>query len=444
VNLVDPRHDPTRRVSQPQPQPQPPWPLAQRIAFRFGFAYFFIFLFPFPLGLIPWLSGAMDAYGKLWTALVDAAAAHVLHLGHPLSWEGNGSGDTTADYVTVLVQVAVAVGVTLVWSVLDRRRRDYRRLFAWLHLYLRWELVIAMLSYGSFKVIKTQFPLPGPERLLEPYGESSPMGLLWTFMGQSTGYTIFAGTLEVLGGVLLVFRRTATLGALVVAAVMTNVVMLNFCYDVPVKIYSSHLLLMAMILAAPELRRLFRALVLQQGVPPTVPRGPIFARRWQRVGAALLALAIVGRTGYKVIDKGLERYAEGDGAALPAYYGVWEVESFVRNGETLPPLTTDAQRWQRVTLNRYGTLGIRRMNGARARYDAKLDPARHTFTLTTSAPLAVAGAELEVTELADDQLELTGQIDDALVTVRLRRQAASKQLLVTRGFHWVNEYPFNR
>src|SRR4029079_8818976 len=103
-----------------------------------------------------------------------------------------------------------------------------------------------------------------PERLLEPYGESSPMGLLWTFMGYSlpyNGFTVAAGVVRVF---LLFLRRTTTLGALIVSAVMVNVVMLNFCYDVPVKLFSSHLLVMAGILTIPDLRRLAGVLVFNR------------------------------------------------------------------------------------------------------------------------------------------------------------------------------------
>lgn len=57
------------------------------------------------------------------------------------------------------------------------------------------------------------------------------MGLLWNFIGASAAYTIFTGVAEVLGGLLLVARRTALLGALVCIGVMSNVVLLNFSYD---------------------------------------------------------------------------------------------------------------------------------------------------------------------------------------------------------------------
>lgn len=91
------------------------------------------------------------------------------------------------------------------------------------------------------------------------------MGLLWTFMGASMAYTIFAGSAEALA-VLLFIPRLATLGGLAAMAVLTNVFMLNMCYDVPVKLYSFNLLMMAMFLVAPNVRRLVGLLVLRERV----------------------------------------------------------------------------------------------------------------------------------------------------------------------------------
>ena len=48
------------------------------------------------------------------------------------------------------------------------------------------------------------------------------------------GYLI--GGIEVLGGILLLYRRTALAGTLFSAFVIANVVIYNFCYDVPVKL----------------------------------------------------------------------------------------------------------------------------------------------------------------------------------------------------------------
>ena len=135
-----------------------------------------------------------------------------------------------------------------------------------LRTYLRYVLALTMLGYGLHKAgfISTQFTmdgLPNEYQLNRTYGDSSPMGLLWTFMAASPAYTFFAGLGEVIGGLLLVFRRTTTLGGLVVSGVMLNVVMMNFCYDVPVKQFSIHLLMMAVFLLLPEFPRIANVLV---------------------------------------------------------------------------------------------------------------------------------------------------------------------------------------
>ena len=65
------------------------------------------------------------------------------------------------------------------------------------------------------KWIPLQMPAPGLQRLLEPYGNFSPMGVLWFFIGASKGYEMFAGGMEVASAILLFIPMLATLGAMV-------------------------------------------------------------------------------------------------------------------------------------------------------------------------------------------------------------------------------------
>jgi uncharacterized membrane protein YphA (DoxX/SURF4 family) len=123
---------------------------------------------------------------------------------------------------------------------------------------MRFTLASILLAYGISKVFDLQFSPPDVRVLNERYGDSSPMELLWTFVGFSVPYTIFSGVVEVIPGVLLLFRRTAVLGALMAVAVMLNVALLNFCYDVPVKLYSSLYVLMALFLLLPDVPSLFQ------------------------------------------------------------------------------------------------------------------------------------------------------------------------------------------
>ena len=126
------------------------------------------------------------------------------------------------------------------WSLLDFRRTDYRRLHFYLRIYIRYALSFTLFGYGFAKVFPTQFIFPrlagwwNLGRISHPWACCGLHGLF-------DAYIIFSGLAEVTGATLLLFRRTATLGAMTSAAVLLNVVMLNFCYDVPVKLYSLNL-----------------------------------------------------------------------------------------------------------------------------------------------------------------------------------------------------------
>src|SRR5262249_59191874 len=101
-----------------------------------------------------------------------------------------------------------------------------------------------MFSYGFIKMIPLEMLFPQLSRLIEPFGNFSPMGVLWASVGASPGYEICSGCVETLGGILLFIPRTATLGALICLANMTQVFVLNMTYDVPVKLFSFQLILM--------------------------------------------------------------------------------------------------------------------------------------------------------------------------------------------------------
>jgi uncharacterized membrane protein YphA (DoxX/SURF4 family) len=427
------------------------WSLAQRIAFRFVFCYLALYNFPFPLSWlpIPGLPVLFQAYFKLWDAIVLWTGKHVLHLSHEVEvLRGKtGSGDTTYDYVHILCYAAFATLATLVWTLAARRSREHRRLHEGLRIYVRYALGSILLGYGMAKVIKTQFPFPSQDRLMEPFGEASPMGLLWTFMGVSTPYTVFAGAMEVLGGVLLFFRRTTTLGALVVVAVMTNVVMLNLCYDVPVKQYSIHLLLMAAFLLVPDLRRLANVLVLNR---PTAPANlaPPWTARWARISALALSVLFLGFLLFTNIQENLAYSSQlGPGADRPPLYGTFEVEEFVRNGQTMPPLLTDASRWRRLTVSYATVLSVRWMDGSLHRFRTQYAPAKHSVAFSLWEPTKGQPDKQGAFVYAmpdKDHLVLQGTLLEDALAIKLRRIDSSQSLLVSRGFRWVSEFPFNR
>src|SRR6202035_958409 len=336
-----------------------------------------LYNFPFPLDYIPYVGMIASPYQELWNALVPWVGRHLFHA--DASVLPNGSGDTTYNYVQVFCFLAIASIATVVWTIRDRKRAHYARLHEGLRIYVRFALAAAMISYGAGKVIKSQFPDPSLDRLLQPYGDASPMGLVWTFMGSSTAYTFFAGAAEMIGGLLLTVRRTTLLGALVSLGVLSNIVALNFCYDIPVKLYSSHLLAMAVFLIVPDLRRLVDLLVLGRGVEPVAIQ-PLFRRLWLRRGALVLRTFIVLVYTAFLLNTTYQdnrTYSQRDPKA--PLHGLWNVDEIAIDGQNRPPLVTDRERWRRVIFDVPGMMAVQLMSDSRERYVLKLD--KGTMTL---------------------------------------------------------------
>jgi hypothetical protein len=431
-------------ASAPAPEPAAVWSPVQRILFRFVFAYLFLYIFPFPLDLIAFIPHAgvvLQPYYDLWNAVIPWVGKHVFHVS--ITVQPNGSGDTTYNYVQLFCYLVIALAATAVWTLLDRKRTNYRRLHEWLRLWVRFSLGTAMLSYGGYKVIKSQFPSPGLDRLLQPFGDSSPMGLLWTFMGASTAYTFFAGASEVVGGLLLAARRTALLGALVTIAVMGNIVMLNYSYDVPVKLYSSHLLLMAVFVAAPDLRRLVSFFVLNRTAEP-VEMGSLFKRTWARRSALVFQIVfVIGYLGLALYQSYDGRRQYGDGAPRSPLRGVWNVEVMEVNGQVRPPVFTEATRWRRVVFDFPGALSIQLMSDSRLRFNLLLDPVKKSMALARrDDPEKKSAFSYQRPE--SDLLVMEGTMDGQKIRARLRQTNVKSFQLTSRGFHWISEYPFNR
>ena len=415
--------------------PQTRWHPFTRIAFRFAFIYLVLFNLPFPFNVFPYVSKVTEPYESLWTAIVSRTGRIVLD--REIATQFNGSGDRTYDFLYVGCLLGLAVVGTIVWTLLDRKRPGYPTLYRWLHLYVRFALGTIMISYGAYKVISSQFPRPTLDRLMQPFGEASPMGLLWTFMGASEPYTMFVGFAEMVSGVLLFSRRTSMLGALMSAGVLSNVVALNFSYDVPVKLFSSHLLLMALFLLIPDLRRLVNVFFLNRPTQP-VPSKPLFARPWLNRGALVFAsLFLIGVVSLSLYQSYDQRSQQAQRSPL---YGIWEVEEF-----NLEQTQTSAavERWRRVIFDSPYRVVAQTTTVTQERFRLQMDEQKKTITLRKREDPNWQ-AVLTYQEVSPGALTLTGEMGGSPLTAKLRRVDEPQFLLIKRGFHWINEVPYNR
>ena len=417
----------------------PGWGVRRRVGFRFGILVGALSVFPFPIGTIPkteWLRDLLDT--PMQTA-VSWFAQHALGLAEPMMAR-TGSSDRVWDYVQFLVIAILAVLGTIVWSVVDRRRTSYPRLAYGAQIALRYFVASVMLYYGFAKILMLQFQDLTPGWLDRRLGEMSPMGLLWAFMGYSRPYIMFAGIAEVVGGVLLLGRRTATIGPLLIVAVMTNAVVLNFCYDVPAKLYSLQLLVMAALIAAPSARRLVAA-AMGFAVSEGAPRFRMSPRweRTERIGKVAVLCAMTLN-----LYVSFSREIAARNVPIHALYGMWIVDSFAADGIERAPLATDGERWQKISASPTW-LWITSMTGARDGSMLQVDEDHRTILVARPDQDRADGTQPEIWNYvrpAPDHLVIDGAHLGKKLHVTLH--LAPEPLLLTRGFHWITDAPFFR
>lgn len=431
------------RAEEREVESVPAWGPLQRALFRFLFSYLLLYNFPPFLYAIPVYGEVLrQSYMATWGVVAPWVGEHLFGVAARYRPLGSGYGDTTFGYVLIFCYLILSLAATAVWTLLDGRRANYARLHAWLRVYVRFALACAMVLYGAYKVIPEQFGAPFPSTLLQPIGESSPMGLLWTFMGASIPYVIFTGAAELLGGLLLAARRTTLLGALVCIGVLSNVVLLNFSYDVPVKLYSSHLLLMAVFLAAPDLGRLANLFVWNRWVPPAEQR-PLFAgRKGNRAAVVLGTVFILFVTIASLHRSHASRLEFADVATRQRLYGAWEVEELAVDGAVRPLPATDGTLWRRLVFEWPGAIGIQYAHDTQVHeYELRLDPGPHRYSLCCDPERKAA---ISFKQVEPDVLALEGTVEGKQIRGRFRRMDDSRFPLLSRGFHWIIERPLNR
>ena len=290
--------------------PSAPWSPAVRLGFRIAFLYFFCFtilgangtlLQAFPV-VGGWIQGKLN-----WpfNHLSEFTGRHLFHLtGLAAHWHHSESGDSTMNWIQsgLFLTFALAGGIlwTFIAALRNSPRTEYRTLHAWLRFLLRLTCGMFMIGYGLAKVFPLQMPPPSVAVLNEPFGNLSPMTLLWNLIGLNPVYEIICGSAEVLGGILLLYRRTALAGALFSAFVITNVVLFNFCFDVPVKLFSVDLLLACLFLALPDLLSLCRFFWSHKPSAPTATWVPPASRRAGRI--AILVTEIVFAASFLIVQ----------------------------------------------------------------------------------------------------------------------------------------------
>ena len=224
----------------------------------YSFAVLFIVFIPFPFHFFPNQHSISEFLFLDFVRWIGALFHTDLLPGYGFSSDSASMYLLTGILATGASFLAV-VGHGIKGSILQRPA-----LYAWLDRFFLAYLTLIWFSYGFEKVFKHQFYLPEPNILYTPFCKLDPDILFWSLMGSSYSYSLVLGGTELLAGAFLIFRNTRFTGLLLSLVILAQILTVNLCFDISLKLFTVFLILVTLILLRSKLRSLFLFLFRNQ------------------------------------------------------------------------------------------------------------------------------------------------------------------------------------
>ena len=410
------------------------WTFTQKIFFRFFFVYFVFYCFPFPIVSFEFTQPVTYPFMEFMEWLVPKVGKLFFN------WEISNSkfafrlADSPFGVVYLFINFILASLVTLLWSIIDRRRINYEKLNSWFLLYLRYCLAFGMFEYGMNKIFPGQGGFITASVLERPIGMMDGTTFQWKFLAYSNAYKVFTGLGEVIGGILILWRRTATFGAMLLMGVLSVVVMLNFCFGIGVKFSSMHYLFITLIVLWNDRKRLLNLLLLNKTATPLNYTSLIHSPVWSRVLSAFLIVLVVCRM-YQLIERNNKYWKRASLFDKKPLYGIYTTDYFIRSTDTTLPLQTDSLRWKKITID--GVLSSR-IYVHLSTDDVISNPIR-IDTLQKTIQFAIKKDSLTLNWFKPDpnRLFFSGKWNNDSIKVMMKKYDLNNYPLYREKFQWI-------
>lgn len=266
-------------------------------------------------------------------------------------------------YANWLVLIAVAVVIAVAFKNKKWLHLSNGSIAQLTDLLIRYRLALIVITFGLLKLDHSQLPEPTLSDLNTPYGSFLPWRLYYLSTGYAgAGYVPVLGVVEILIGLLLFTKRWYGLGALFAVIYFTNVVFANFAYSIGDHVFSSYVLLLSFVLLARFIVQYYQLFFTSKLIKP-LPVVHYLANTWLYKNKKYLrSLATIYLTSISLLlfaNTSKENTPYGSNRTYEKLEGFYNVEFFVKNGDTIPYSTTNASRWQNVVIEKWNTLSIK-------------------------------------------------------------------------------------
>ena len=333
---------------------QPPliWKPYQKVLFRISFIFFILMSIP----------ESPDWYTQVFT--FDWTSLHYRDLYDIARFQPSLTrGAGYYGYADWLILLVVAILGGTIWSLADKKRNEYNVLFYWLTVIIRYRAAIGIIGFAFTKVLPVQMPYPSTGILNTNFGDLTAQKIYWLSISIVPWYQVFAGVVELTAGVLLFFRKTATLGAIILFGALGDIVYVNFAYDGGVHVYSSYFVLFAAFLIAKDVPKIYNLLIRERYTIP-VNFNIQIQQRWLQLTRIFLKTSVIILFLFVFFYVQLNNfiydpYKQPAAKGIAKLRGYYQVKEFKLNNVTIPYSPQDSLRWQDVTFEKWTTLSFK-------------------------------------------------------------------------------------
>ncbi|MDP9075786.1 MAG: hypothetical protein M3O71_00030 [Bacteroidota bacterium] len=134
---------------------------------------------------------------------------------------------------------------------------DSQRVLAFWQGIIRYFIALDLCTFALQKFFHLQFALPLGV-LDNPFSSLSGEEMIWAFFGHFYAFTVIIGGMQIIGSLMLLFRKTRLLGVIVLLPILLNILLLDWFYDlgIVVNLYITILCLAMVYLLLIEYDRL--------------------------------------------------------------------------------------------------------------------------------------------------------------------------------------------
>jgi hypothetical protein len=332
----------------------PAWKNYQKVLFRVAFIFFLIITIPLNGEWYKNLFG-LDWFHLHYRDLYDVARFS------PTLYKFDTPSYNLLGYIDWLEALAIGIVGGAIWTVIDRNKtKEYNKLYYWLRVIVRYRAGIGIIGFGFTKLLPTQMPYPSLGLLNTHFGDFTAQKIYWLSVGIVPWYQVFAGVVELAAGALLFFRKTTTLGAILLLGALGDITYVNFAYDGGVHVYASYFVLFAAFLILYDAVPIYNLLIRERFTAPFTYY-PSFDQKLPKIArfglkTANIAIFLVLLFYLQYINWKYDPYKQPAVKGLSELRGNYKVSEFKINDQVVPYAPLDSVRWRDVTFENWSTL----------------------------------------------------------------------------------------